>query len=122
MATILATLAAIALSTASSADDRGACVRLKNVPLRHANVISADRIPAGTFRAPDGHSYEVPEFCRIQGLASPSSDSEINFEVWLPSAQWNGRYYQHGEGGGGGIIDYGALASFIRHGAVGAAT
>ncbi len=35
---------------------------------------------------------------------------------------WNGRYYQHGQGAGGGIIDLGALAGFVRDGAVGAAT
>jgi hypothetical protein len=122
MAIVLATIAAIALSAATSADHRATCARLKSVPLRHAQVISADRIPQGTFHAPDGHSYVVPEFCRIRGVASPSSDSQISFEVWLPAAHWNGRYYQHGEGGGGGIVDYGALASFVRQGAVGAAT
>jgi hypothetical protein len=119
---VLPIIAAIALSPAFAADDPGACTRLTGVPLRHAQVLSADRIPAGTFRAPDGHGYEVPAFCRVQGLASPTNDSEINFEVWFPAANWNERYYQHGEGGGGGIIDYGALASFVRNGAVGAAT
>lgn len=24
-------------------------------------------------------------FCRVQGVAQPSSDSEIKFEVWLPA-------------------------------------
>src|SRR6185312_16737614 len=39
-------------------------------------------------------------FCRIVGVARPSADSNIGFEIWLPPASsWNGKYQQEGSGG-----------------------
>jgi feruloyl esterase len=41
----------------------------------------------------------------VRGIARPSSDSEINFELWLPPANaWNGKYHQRGNGGWAGGI------------------
>jgi hypothetical protein len=35
----------------------------------------------------------VPEFCRVAAVTRPADDSEIHFEVWLPSlAKWNGKF------------------------------
>jgi feruloyl esterase len=49
------------------------------------SVLSARTIPAA-----DG----VPEHCRVSGLIAP----EVRFEVNLP-ANWNRRFYMHGNGG-----------------------
>jgi feruloyl esterase len=44
-------------------------------------------------------------FCRIVGVAAPTSDSHIGFEIWLPPASsWNGKYQQEGSGGSSGSI------------------
>ena len=32
----------------------------------------------------------LPTFCRVAGSIKPSSDSDIQFEVWLPASGWNG--------------------------------
>jgi feruloyl esterase len=58
--------------------------------------------------------------CRVQGVARPSSDSEIKFEVWLPptGAAWTGRMKVNGTGGYAGAIPYARLAQDIGDGFV----
>ena len=44
-------------------------------------------------------------FCRAIGAATPTSDSHIGFEVWLPPAsRWNGNFRGEGSGGSAGAI------------------
>ncbi len=59
-------------------------------------------------------------FCRVQGVARPSSDSEIKFEVWLPAtaAAWTGRFKLNGTGGYAGAIPYARLSQDIGDGMV----
>ncbi len=57
----------------------------------------------------------LPSFCRIQAVASPVPDSEIEFEVWIP-AVWNGKFEGVGNGGYSGAISYSAMASALRKG------
>lgn len=66
-----------------------------------------------------GAAVPVP-MCRVQGIARPSSDSEIKFEVWLPpgAAQWTGRMKVNGTGGYAGAIPYARLAQDIGDGFV----
>ncbi|MGH8237440.1 MAG: tannase/feruloyl esterase family alpha/beta hydrolase, partial [Steroidobacteraceae bacterium] len=72
--------------------------------------------------APDHAHHTVPKFCRIQGEANPSRDSQIRFELWLPAREWNGRYYQLGNGGYAGAIPYALMAAELRRGNAVAAT
>jgi hypothetical protein len=56
-------------------------------------------------------------FCRVQGVIKPSADSDINFEVWLPSANsWNGRYGAIGNGGFAGSLILPSMASRVAEG------
>jgi feruloyl esterase len=66
-----------------------------------------------------GAAVTVPT-CRVQGVARPSSDSEIKFEVWLPpnAADWTGRMKVDGTGGYAGAIPYPRLAQDIGDGFV----
>ena len=59
-------------------------------------------------------------FCRVQGVARPSSDSEIKFEVWLPATaqDWTGRFKLNGTGGYAGSIPYPRLAQDVGDGFV----
>src|ERR671937_93651 len=65
----------------------------------------------------NGVTPTVP-FCRVQGTATPSSDSEIKFEVWLPdtAAAWSGRMKVNGTGGYAGATPYARLAQDIGDG------
>jgi len=98
------------------------CADLLHLKLSNADIVLAEHVSAGIFTAPDGNAYDVPTFCRVHGVARPTGDSEINFEVWLPAENWNGRYYQNGIGGFAGRIGYNGLAESIKQGNAVAAT
>jgi pimeloyl-ACP methyl ester carboxylesterase len=68
-----------------------------------------------------GVSLTAP-LCRVQGVARPSFDSEIKFEVWLPPAAtaWNRRMKVNGTGGYAGGIPYARLAQDVADGMVSA--
>src|SRR5947209_8738915 len=79
----------------ASAQDR--CAGLKSLSLEHAEVVSATLVESHPFQKPSllPASYAlpaatVPAHCEVHGIARPTSDSEIRFELWLPSpAVWN---------------------------------
>jgi feruloyl esterase len=64
----------------------------------------------------------VPAFCRVAGVIQPSSDSEIQFEVWMPASGWNGKFQGVGNGGFAGAISYGQLAIALERGYATAST
>ena len=33
-------------------------------------------------------AHDLPDFCRTGGVITPSKDSEIKFEVWMPTSDW----------------------------------
>ncbi len=56
-------------------------------------------------------------FCRIVGVARPTADSNIGFEIWLPPASsWNGKYQQEGSGGSSGSIGQGSMVEPLEAG------
>jgi len=62
---------------------------------------------SGTFTPPDGKPLEgLPTFCRGVGVIRPTSDSHIEFEVWLPVSGWNGKFQGIGNGGFAGAISF----------------
>ncbi len=110
---------------AQSAENR--CARLQQLTLDHAHVLSAEVVTPGTFVAPPRPTgpneqialyKQLPAFCRVKVQAVPSSDSNIQIEVWLPleAAKWNHRFQGQGNGGFAGEIDYQALARFLDDG------
>jgi feruloyl esterase len=107
-----------AASTGTACDNLGA-LTIPNVSIRSAAVV-----PAGPF-APPGTRQEMtlPAFCRVEGVARPTSDSEIRFEVWIPPADaWNGKLEGVGNGGYSGAIGYTAMAAGVRRGYATAST
>jgi feruloyl esterase len=92
------------------------CDSLTAVTSDSATVRSASLVTSPATIA--GAAVDVP-FCRVQGVARPSADSEINFEVWLPaSAAWTGRLKVNGTGGYAGGTPYARLAQDIGDGFV----
>jgi feruloyl esterase len=76
---------------------------LPDTTISLAQVYSAGSTITGTTTAP-------VSLCRVVGNIQPSTnpagDSNINFEVWLPTSDWTGRYEQVGNGGFAGSIEY----------------
>jgi feruloyl esterase len=101
---------------AATAQAAWTCADLATVTTADATVTSAALAGPGTVA---GVSVAV-EFCRVQGVARPSNDSEIKFDVWLPvtANAWTGRLKVNGTGGYAGAIPFTRLAQDIGDGFV----
>jgi hypothetical protein len=91
----------------------------------NTTVTTAEVVPAGTFVTPTVPPQSItglPQFCRVAGFTTPTNDSHIGFEVWVPESGWNLKYLQAGCGGFCGSIQYGSMAEPLRRGYAAAAT
>jgi feruloyl esterase len=90
--------------------------------LQHTTITSAKDNTTGVFVVPGSSPPTaftgLPPFCRVTATLTPSSDSSIKIEVWLPegASAWNGRFLGTGGGGFQGVISYSELANGIRAG------
>src|SRR5579872_5823992 len=111
-------LALLSLLAVAPSDAAGAtCESLAQVELPNTTITTAEAVPAGAFTPPQGQPIrDLPAFCRVAGVIKPTSDSNIQFEVWMPSSGWNGKFQGVGNGGFAGSIGLGALAAAIRNG------
>ena len=93
------------------------CADLKTVTTADSTVICGDPVAAG---ATVGGSVVPVAMCRVEGVAKPSTDSVIKWEVWLPDtkAAWTGRMKVNGTGGYAGATPYARLAQDIGDGFV----
>ena len=90
------------------------CASLARLALPDTTIAAAQSVAAGTYTAPDGEVFtNLPAFCRIAATLTPTSDSNIKIEVWMPYSGWNGRYLGTGNFNLGGLIIYGGLAAFL---------
>ena len=105
--------------------DQRSCDSLAQLALANTKITLAQSVPAGAFtppptpNAPPGKqaSYkDLPAFCRVAAEVSPTADSVIKVEVWMPITGWNGKYQGQGNGGFAGIIAYSALGAAIKRG------
>ncbi|MCU1312506.1 MAG: tannase/feruloyl esterase family alpha/beta hydrolase, partial [Acidobacteriaceae bacterium] len=124
-ALLLFVLPAPAQPAPISASPDNACAKLQHLSLRQAHVLSAEAVEAGAFVALAGAHGKVepfpiyshlPEFCRVVVDATPSPDSHIKIEVWLPVSGWNKRLQGVGNGGFAGSIDYRQMATSVLNG------
>jgi hypothetical protein len=103
------------------------CARLVDLSLDHTRIISAVWVPAGDIPSTPNQTSRsaanVAAHCEVKAVATPTSDSDINFELWLPAASdWNGKYLQIGSGGWGGVIGTRGLITPLNRGYATAAT
>src|ERR1035438_3771000 len=69
------------------------CEALANLSFADTTITTALSIPPGSYTAPDGTNFpRLPAFCRVAGSIRPTADSNIQFEVWMPSSGWNGKF------------------------------
>jgi len=100
------------------------CENLTGLKLDKATITSATMVPegpaparaggrgpaAGAPAAPQGGRAQqppamIPAHCRLQIVLSPTADSVINMEIWLPPVdKWNGKFMGVGNGGFAGSI------------------
>ena len=101
------------------------CESLAPLALPQAKITMAQVVAAGAFTPPTGRPdpyRNLPEFCRVAAILTPSSDSDIRVEFWLPTTGWNRKLQVVGNGGWAGTISYSALAEGVRAGYAAAST
>ena len=105
------------------------CNDLARLSLPNTTVTSAQIVDAGVFKVPGNQKGKganpyanLPAFCRVAITLTPSSDSDIKVEVWLPAGNWNRKLQSVGNGGWAGVISYSALADAVREGYAAAST
>src|SRR5437899_3613264 len=123
----------VTASADSTAIAPQSCENLRALKLPDTTIVLAERVAAGAFSLPNpyiGGSWsagprggmpivapaDLPAFCRVAGVIRPVADSEIGFEVWLPLANWNGKFLGVGNGGFSGYIDYPNLTAPLSRG------
>lgn len=110
---------AVAPETAVAAPKACELGSLASVQLSNAKVTSVASIPAGTYTPTGSFSglANLPAFCLVKAQATPTSDSLINFEVWVPQGSaWNGKLVATGNGGYSNALSYGDMAYAMRQG------
>jgi len=95
-----------------------ACEQLASLALPSVRITSAQTVAAATF----ADAPNLPAFCRVTATLTPSPDSDIKMELWLPSADWNGKFQEVGNGAFNGSIATTALAAGVRRGYATAST
>src|SRR5207247_8693093 len=107
------------------------CESLASLSLVNGKFNTAQVVAAGAFAPPAGGGgrgqeanrfAKVPAFCRVTATLTPTTDSDIKVEVWLPANGWNGKYEAVGNGGWAGTIPYPGMADAVVAGYVAAGT
>jgi len=93
-----------------------ACADLMGLGLKDTTITFTELLPAGVNPAPVG-TIAAP-ICRAVGVTSPA----VRFEVWMPSAGWNGKFQLVGNGGTAGVISYAAMRTALTRGYATAST
>ena len=105
--------------SASAAPPHGSCASLASMALPDTTIKSADEVSGPSFTPPGGTAINsLPGFCRVAAVTKPA----VNFEVWLPLAEWNGKFQGVGNGANAGSISYPAMAAALRRGYATAST
>ena len=123
---ILITAISVALFASSAA--AGTCESLTSLKLPDGKITSASLIEAGKFTPPMGGGptmggpdalavfKNAPTFCRVTAILTPTPDSDIKVEVWMPTENWNGKLVGIGNGVWAGNIGYFAMAEPLSSG------
>ena len=89
-----------------------ACADLASLSLAHAKVTAASVESLGQAQA-----------CKLEVTSTPTADSDIHIEVWIPlGAAWNGGFVQLGNGGFAGQIPSAQLKAVAARGYAAAGT
>src|SRR5258705_8106150 len=101
MAVVMATSVTVIAAT---------CESQSSLQLPDTKITLAQTVASGGFAPVNGRAgngganpYEsVPTFCRVAATLTPSKDSDIKIEVWLPVSGWNQKFQAVGNGGWAG--------------------
>lgn len=127
---VLAAATAVAMAGAGHrvAAAATSCESLASQAPTNTTITSAQTVAAGAFVPPQGLGgrrggaaavnpfAELPSFCRVEGTVKRPGDTDVKFEVWMPTQGWNGDFQPAASGFGGGTIGYGQMARIVKGG------
>lgn len=126
MVRLLTILAITSLGIATKANGAETCDGLVALKLPDTTITAAQLVAAGDFKyeAVPGitPTVKLPARCRVTGSIKPTADSDIRFEVWLPTSGWNHRFQQGGNGGLAGAMFYASMIDALQRGSATAGT
>jgi len=119
----------VLLTLACRAQQPATCADLAKLRLPETKIIKAEQYGAGEFRTSPGTTPEtvaraklLPGLCRVVAELTPTADSSIKMELWMPAEHWNGKFRGQGNGGFAGSIAYELLGLSVLKGYASAAT
>jgi len=112
------------LAAATAAYSEMPCERLTSLKLPNATISSAQGVPNGPYLpsglpadAAQNPKIDAPAYCRVAILLTPSADSHIEVELWMPTRErWNGKYQAVGGGGWVGSFNFNGMLNALQQG------
>jgi feruloyl esterase len=95
------------------------CGSLVSLLLPDTTITLAEEVTGGSITVASPPAFapqtisDLPPFCRVAGTIKSTPDSNILFEVWMPLANWNGRFAGVGNGRLAGTITYAPAGTLI---------
>ncbi len=124
---LFAAIAAIA-NVAQSQQKPNACADLSKSKLPDTHILKAEQYAAGEFPTAGlpaemaGAAKYLPAVCRVVAELTPTTDSSIKMELWMPAEHWNGKFRGQGNGGFAGEISYQLIGLAVFNGYASAGT
>ncbi len=111
---------AAALMSGRSLTAAPSCETLAKLAWPYTTITQATTVDAGAFSPPAAVRADtfrpLPAFCRVAATLTPTQDSDIRMEVWMPTSGWNGKFVAVGNGAFSGAIGYTAMAASLARG------
>ena len=111
-------ISTLVLAAAAALLPQPACYAIKTMALPQVTITATQFVDAGA-PVPGARgraAASLPAYCRVAATLTPSSDSHIEMELWLPADNWNGKFLAVGNGGWAGAISFDAMADGLRRG------
>jgi feruloyl esterase len=120
----IACAAALMCGASTAALAQMPCERLTSLHLPDATITSAVAVPKGPYLpaglpadASQSAKIQIPAYCRVAAVLTPTADSHIEFELWMPARDsWNGRYRAVGGGGWVGSLNFNGMLDALQQG------
>src|SRR5215831_19021493 len=114
-------ISSLALGFIAMFAQQTSCDSLKTLSVPNTKITAVEFVPAGPFRTQGSRGQQqtgpqLPAHCRVAAVLTPSTDSHIEMELWLPTDNWNGKFLAVGNGGWAGNIEKGAMATALSRG------
>lgn len=105
-------LASVPAGAVAASAQHADCASLMHFALKDTRILGAETVSGPSFTPPGARQplTDLPAFCRVSAVISPA----IHFELWLPLADWNGKFEGTGNGGYSGAIVYRELADGLK--------